>query len=485
MSLTKVSYSMISGEVINALDYGFSASATGAQNTAALQAACTAGSTGSIQTVFIPSGNYNITGTINTYGCPLMGEGSDKTVLFPTTSAPAIIVSSFNHGNFGGIGINFFNTSGSITSSAVGIDLYGATQCTFNDVLVSFGYNAFRLLSTNGAGTIFQVLFQNCISNYCKYEAFYFDSATNSTTVNFTNCHVYGITAYNPLANGWDYFRGWYLNNVSTSTFNNCSMDGGGGAGGDGTIIKINNYNYAVIDTFHSESYTQTTGGTSYSPFVFAGGGTVDFNNLYTVSYTCYVNSSTIAYIIRSSAYSTILGSFQELAPIITSGTYLPMYCSGSYIFVEDASIPTSKIYYPNSTNSTRVKQTSSMFYFPSVQQVTSGSINTSLTASNAGYTTILNVPPLSGITAQKNAGLYIVCGNNGSLGIGWTDLIVLVSAWSGTTATAVVSSNNSGAAPTRTYQYNSSTDSIQVITNSATAYNVVAYGTSVAQNWF
>lgn len=37
MSLTKVSFSMIQGDYVNALDYGVSESASGAENAAAMQ----------------------------------------------------------------------------------------------------------------------------------------------------------------------------------------------------------------------------------------------------------------------------------------------------------------------------------------------------------------------------------------------------------------------------------------------------------------
>lgn len=61
MSLTKVSYSMITGAVINVLDYGVSASNTAAQNNAAFALAVTAAQN---KTLFIPAGVYEVSATI-------------------------------------------------------------------------------------------------------------------------------------------------------------------------------------------------------------------------------------------------------------------------------------------------------------------------------------------------------------------------------------------------------------------------------------
>ena len=79
MSLTKVSYSMIAGATINALDYGMSTTATAAQNKTALQSAIAVfANTPSGGNVYIPGGVYQITGDINitTSGVQITGEKS-------------------------------------------------------------------------------------------------------------------------------------------------------------------------------------------------------------------------------------------------------------------------------------------------------------------------------------------------------------------------------------------------------------------------
>lgn len=58
MALTKVTYSMINGSPVNVTDYGFSTTATGAQNTAAIQAAIDACPSDGM--VVFPPGNYTV-----------------------------------------------------------------------------------------------------------------------------------------------------------------------------------------------------------------------------------------------------------------------------------------------------------------------------------------------------------------------------------------------------------------------------------------
>jgi hypothetical protein len=84
MSLTKVSYSMISGAVINVLDLGASNDGTNASATAtALQAAIDQANTDGGGVVFFPSGTYDIGSTtlVMKTGVTLRGEGNNASVI--------------------------------------------------------------------------------------------------------------------------------------------------------------------------------------------------------------------------------------------------------------------------------------------------------------------------------------------------------------------------------------------------------------------
>jgi hypothetical protein len=78
MSLTKVTYSMIQGAFVNALDYGAKGDGT-TDDTAALQAAATAAAYG---TLFIPKGTYKVTSTVNLpRSINVKGAGQDATII--------------------------------------------------------------------------------------------------------------------------------------------------------------------------------------------------------------------------------------------------------------------------------------------------------------------------------------------------------------------------------------------------------------------
>lgn len=470
------------GPWVDVRAYGASTSATGATNLTAFQAAFDNASTGSIKPVVIPAGNYNLTGTVDTKGCPIIGAGSTKTVIFPTTSVPAFRVTAFAHGKISGVGVDFTNvTAAGITSSAVGFDLWSANQCIFEDCMVTRGYYGWRVLSTNGDGYIWQVTFRNCISNYNKYQGWYIDSASNSTTLKWDGCHVYGIAALdNAWSGGWTTYRGWYLNNSTSNVFSNCSMDGGDGTA-NGSVIYVNNYFSVEIDTFHLETFTHSTGGTSSSPINFEA-GYVNIGNLFLISYEIAVGGGNTGYAIRSAAYGTVIGNVVESSTTSTSGTLKYMYSSGYPFTVTSPYMQRAKFVRPDDVNMSRQKMMEDMFFWPAVKNINS---TADISVDNASATDILTLTPLDPTTTNKNYGMFLVAGMNQSTGNGWTDLILVTSPRNGTTTVSAVGSDNSGSPPTRTYSYNTGTDSIALTTNSATAHVVTVYGTEFVRRWW
>lgn len=97
MSLTKVSYSMITGEVINVLDYGAKGDGI-TDDTAAIQAAITAAGVGTGNTVFIPAGTYICSAPINMAEyVTLQGAGQIATTLkWNTTGIGIQMISPIN-----------------------------------------------------------------------------------------------------------------------------------------------------------------------------------------------------------------------------------------------------------------------------------------------------------------------------------------------------------------------------------------------------
>ena len=84
MSLTKVSYSMINGEVINALDLGaFNNGTNSAATATALQLAITNANAAGGGVVFLPAGTYDIGSTtlLMKTGVTLRGEGNNSTII--------------------------------------------------------------------------------------------------------------------------------------------------------------------------------------------------------------------------------------------------------------------------------------------------------------------------------------------------------------------------------------------------------------------
>lgn len=123
MPLTKVSYSMIDGAVVNVLDYG--ADPTGnADSTAAIQAAINSFASGS-GTVFIPIGTFKVTSTITVAQnrIHLVGAGSWATQLLfaPTANGTCLKLSKGASVLFQGsvVGVSFYSNDSTYTKTAL------------------------------------------------------------------------------------------------------------------------------------------------------------------------------------------------------------------------------------------------------------------------------------------------------------------------------------------------------------------------------
>lgn len=173
MSLTKVSFSMINGAVVNVLDYG--AKGDNSTNDApAIQAAIDSAGTGA--TVYIPNGKYKVKTPINVpIYKRIVGQNILDTQIIADAPMDAVI--------------KFGNTSGSDPiklNSIENLAVYGAnkvdTGIVFNTQLSSI-YNVY-VEGTNyaaiHASRAWSNVFQNVICSYNNLHGFYLDVECNN-----------------------------------------------------------------------------------------------------------------------------------------------------------------------------------------------------------------------------------------------------------------------------------------------------------------
>lgn len=198
MSLTKVSFSMIDGQVLNVLDFG--ADPTGTNDSAsAIQAAITANASGGI--VFIPKGTYKINTPLvkatSFVGPSLVGEGHDCTILDYTAldDGDACIEYIGGSGNLSSIKIEGLRFAGNNNTST------GTTAIKINgqnNVLISecrFEENFFGVHFYNGTTGSFT---EYCVADYCTFDPtcsikFYYSVGLGDRSFNgsgFRNCMI-------------------------------------------------------------------------------------------------------------------------------------------------------------------------------------------------------------------------------------------------------------------------------------------------------
>lgn len=139
MSLTKVSYSMITGSPANVLDFG--ADSTGVANsTAAIQAAIDSGA----DSVYVPSGTYRVTATITvTRPITFFGDGKQNTIFSQATNFDVFDIDD-GVGVMQGVnmyGFKIINTLARVNViSGAGIKLYKVYFSQFSDIVIENTY---------------------------------------------------------------------------------------------------------------------------------------------------------------------------------------------------------------------------------------------------------------------------------------------------------------------------------------------------------
>ena len=154
MALTKVSYSMISGETANILDFG--ADPTGvASSTAALNAAIATNNA-----VFIPQGTFRLTGqSVLPGGMRIFGVGSTKSLLKCDISAHT---GDFLRVAGGNNDLEHFGMFGTSTSAGTAIYLSAVNVYEFTGYVTVTDVNITEMNLAVRINNLFDVTFNNC-----------------------------------------------------------------------------------------------------------------------------------------------------------------------------------------------------------------------------------------------------------------------------------------------------------------------------------
>jgi hypothetical protein len=195
MSLTKTSYSMISGALVNVADYGASSSATAAVNTAAFiaaLAAATSASTGEdpsgnpAGTVFVPRGRYQINpdqiiipNWVNLKGAgktatQLVAATAGTTLLRMGTAADPTYRTSISDLTFFGNGLNL-----------TGLSIYASLWFMYNVEVNAFNYHGIYLYSSY-TGKAYNTFVYYCATS-AGYAGIYMTGVSSGSGVNDVN----------------------------------------------------------------------------------------------------------------------------------------------------------------------------------------------------------------------------------------------------------------------------------------------------------
>jgi hypothetical protein len=245
MSLTKASYSMVSGAPLNVLDYGATGNGT-TDDTAAIQLAVTA-SYALQKALYFPSGTYLMSSTItmgnNTADaakfCYFFGDGKDSVIKVNATNVNPFLWQGPNP-NVDGSGnridgriliekLRFLGpSSASTNTNSIGMKIFGAQgitlrDCTFNGWVhgeyyqncdIISRYNVYSQSNYNGVTTF--------ASGYALTDAGQFNSF-NSYGGLIANCTNWGFSYQGGLAPGW-----YGVNFVANGTSIICSPNSAG-----------------------------------------------------------------------------------------------------------------------------------------------------------------------------------------------------------------------------------------------------------------
>lgn len=221
MALTKVSYSMIAGAVVNVLDKGADPTGVADSSTAIQQAIAEAGNGGA---VFFPAGTYRTTVTIDGSNRTLFGVGEASVIKPDAAVTTCILLDSDANGETGfswSTEVRSLFLEGDNTSGATGI-FVGQTVTTANYLIDNVTVNRFAGAGGFGIKVVESVYckIQNCEIARCQVNFYAKGTGTNPTTTVVENCYIRAADAQGGFVQG-----AWQI------TFRNCVFEANSLAG--------------------------------------------------------------------------------------------------------------------------------------------------------------------------------------------------------------------------------------------------------------
>lgn len=295
MSLTKVSFSMISGAVVNALDYGALPSASAATNTAAINNAIDAAVAAGGGTVQLPEGTYLTNAPIVVKSnVNFVGEGFSNTVIKKTGNYAAVSAGSISPSvpcrtfSIVGIGVDSDNFGGN------GFDLQDCAYFKVDQISAEKDTGKGVSIQQSFIGTVGDVYSTNC-----DWNLYFF--GVQSVQFNY----VYGSTPSNGSNN-----INCEISACATCNFNSLVTEGDGKYG-----LKVGPYTFnIVIQQWYFETGTYTSGGNLYALYmdgVIPGNQIRNFK-IASATINCDgVNTATPLIYVQNSVVALVLDGFK------------------------------------------------------------------------------------------------------------------------------------------------------------------------------
>ena len=404
MSLTKVSFSMIDGALVNVADYGASSSATAAVNTAAFIAALDAAKSSSsgvdqngnpAGTVFVPRGRYQLNPDqiIIPNWVNLVGAGKSATMLVAATAGTTLIRMGTAANPTYRTSISDLTIYGA-SLNITGLSIYASLWLMYNVEVTNCNYHGIYLYSSY-TGKAYNTYVSYC-STSAGYAGIYMDGVSSGSGVNDVNFFGGGLSyCYDSVrihnCNGvW--FDGMSVQSSKRNAFN---FDA---SSFDVTGISIKNcYFEANCDTYAGYVVAGTFTDVTIENNYFAGSGShqivaiggYGFNQLQVINNQFDTNGYNPAFIgLIDNTVSSVV--FQRCLIIgnASSNDSIPLFTSQLKVFADAALYPTNAVPLSRVDHAAQYQIQSNFVsvYTVTMTPSTSGTITLDPTLNTGGY---------------------------------------------------------------------------------------------------